>query len=269
MSDTTPSRRSAWVLASIVLGVALCAGLLMYVGRDTDTPTISALSDETRETADIPVMSSIEAPPASIDGHADRAATDALLAELQNKIQRLEENVATLQEERKRIDDVLSRQAEHSHREPVSATTSPAPAEEIPAVDRTGLDEALEHLGALATERGHLITLGEPELSFKVGGAEFASGKPLVLDEITEMLMRYEHMLVRIEGHSDSKGNTRRNQQLTHDRAQSVRAAVLAEGIDPDRIQAEGFGGLRPITDNRTIAARERNRRIEIYLIER
>jgi OOP family OmpA-OmpF porin len=39
-------------------------------------------------------------------------------------------------------------------------------------------------------------------------------------------------------------------------------------GVDPGRVQADGYGGLRPLTDSRTIAARERNRRIEIYLIE-
>ncbi len=287
MSDRTPSRRSAWVLASIVLGVAFFAGLPMYVGRDADTPAISAVSEETNETADIPVASAIdmvsgetngiadipvtsavETPPDAIDRQADRAAMDAVLTDMQNKIQQLEEDVATLQEQHKRIDDALIRQADRSTREPVSAPTSSAPVEEVPEVDRAGLDEALAHLGALVTEQGHLITLGESELSFKVDRAEFASEPPGVLEEIAKVLMRYAHMLVRIEGHSDSKGNTQRNQQLTQERAQSVREVLSDEGIDPDRIQAAGLGGIRPLTDNRTIAARERNRRIEIYLIE-
>ncbi|MFB1489443.1 MULTISPECIES: OmpA family protein [unclassified Thiocapsa] len=325
MSDRTPARRSAWVLASIVLGVAVFAGLLMSVGRDTDTPAIPVVSEETDETADIPVTnaidvvseepdetadipvtnaidvvseepgetanipvtsaidvvsgepdettnipvtSAVETPPDSIDKQADRVAMDAALTELQKKIQRLEEDVATLQEHRKRIDDVLIQQANRSTEEPVTATTPPAPVEAVPAVNRAGLDEALALLGALAAEQGHLITLGEPELSFKVDGADFASEPPSVLGEIAKVLIRYEHMLARIEGHSDSKGNTQRNQQMTQNRAQSVREALLDKGIDPDRIQATGFGGIRPVTDNRTIAARERNRRIEIYLIE-
>ncbi|RKT47211.1 OmpA family protein [Thiocapsa rosea] len=325
MSDRTPLRRSAWVLASIVLGVAVFAGLLLNVGRETDTPAIPVVSEETNEradlpvtrsvdviseeadetadipvtrsvdvvseetnesaeipvasaidvvseqtneTADIPVTSAIETPPDVIDKQADRAAMDAVLTDMQNKIQQLEDDVATLQEQRKRIDDALIRQANRSPQEPLSATTSSAPVDAVPAVDRAGLDAALAHLGALATEQGHLITLGEPELSFKADQAEFASEPPGVLEEIAKVLMRYEHMLARIEGHSDSKGDTQRNQQLTQDRAESVREALLDDGIDPDRIQAAGLGGIRPVTDNRTIAARERNRRIEIYLIE-
>ncbi len=287
MSDRTPSRRSAWVRASIVLGVAVFAGLLLNVGRDTDTPAIPVVSEEsdetadspvtsaidvvsveTDETADSPVTSAIETPPDAIDKQAGRAAMDAVLIEMQNKIQQLEDDVASLQEHRQRIDDILIRQVDRSTEEPVAATTPREPIEAAPAVDRAGLDEALTHLGARATEQGYLITLGEPELSFQVDGADFATEPPSVLEEIAKVLMRYAHMLARIEGHSDSKGNTQRNQQLTQERAQSVREALSDKGIDPDRIQAAGFGGIRPVTDNRTIAARERNRRIEIYLIE-
>ena len=268
MSGTTHSRRSAWVLASIVLALAIAAGLLMDLRPGTDTAVLSASSEETRESADIAVASPLETPPAPIDTDAYEAAVEARLTELRQKIQRLEEDVATLQEQRKRIDDELVRLADRSTREPVSATTSPPPVEAAPAVDRAGLDESLGQLGALASERGHVIALGESELSFKVGRAEFASVTPGVLEEIAEVLKRYEHMRARIEGHSDSKGNTRQNQQLTRDRARLVRDVFTEAGIDPERIQAEGLGGIRPITDNRTIAARERNRRIEIYLIE-
>jgi outer membrane protein OmpA-like peptidoglycan-associated protein len=268
MSDRTPprrSRRSAAVLASIVLGIAVSAGLLLHFGRGTDTAAIPALPDRTEE---IPAADAVEPSPAAIDGQADRAAMDARLTEMQNKIQQLEAEIASLHEHRERIDAVLVRQADLVKREPVTAPASPAPVEVSQAIDRAGLDEALERIGAVPSEGGHVVTLGESELGFEAGKADFASGKPDVLQAIAEVLMRYEHMQARIEGHSDNKGRKARNQTLTQDRAQSVRAALSEMGVDPERMKADGFGGIRPVTDNRTIAARERNRRVEIHLIE-
>jgi OOP family OmpA-OmpF porin len=92
--------------------------------------------------------------------------------------------------------------------------------------------------------------------------------KPGVLEQIAEVLTRYRHLQTRIEGHTDNKGRQARNQALSKARAQSVQEALSELGVDPGRVQADGYGGLRPLTDSRTIAARERNRRIEIYLIE-
>ncbi|NCC29596.1 MAG: OmpA family protein, partial [Gammaproteobacteria bacterium] len=209
------------------------------------------------------------APPAQntpIAQDARGAATDAVLSQLQNRIQRLEDELATLQGHRERIDEVLLRQADLLAQEPPSVAVPSAPVEPPRPIDRAGLDEALERLGALPTERGHLVMLGESNLRFRVGEAEFASAPPDVLQAIAALLVRYAHLQARIEGHSDNKGSTARNQALTRARAESVREALSAMGVDPDRIAVEGYGGSRPLTDNRTIAARERNRRIEIHL---
>jgi outer membrane protein OmpA-like peptidoglycan-associated protein len=278
MSATTPSKRPKRpkppgrtrrsLLAWLLLGIAVSAGLLLYYDRGTDTT--AALPEKTDEIAAIPVADPVETPPAStapIAPEAREAATNAVPSQLQNRIQRLEDEIATLQEHRKRIDEVLLRQADLLAQERPSTAGPPAPVEPPRPIDRAGMDEALEGLGALPTERGHVVMLGESDLPFRIGEAEFASAPPDVLQAVAALLMRYAHLQASIEGHSDNKGSTARNQALTRERAQSVREALSAMGVDPERIAVEGYGGSRPITDNRTIAARERNRRIEIHLI--
>jgi len=45
-------------------------------------------------------------------------------------------------------------------------------------------------------------------------------------------------------------------------------AALLKEGVDPDRLDAVGFGATRPIESNKTRAGRAANRRTEFNIID-
>ena len=72
----------------------------------------------------------------------------------------------------------------------------------------------------------------------------------------------------RLHGHallvSELVGNWR------HDSAQRARAVAqwLADhGVDPARLDAEGFGETQPVADNQTAEGREQNRRIEFRVV--
>ena len=69
---------------------------------------------------------------------------------------------------------------------------------------------------------------------------------------------------VIIEGHTDSTGDAAFNQQLSEDRAEAVKAEVVANGGDPDKIKTIGYGETKPIADNGTREGRAQNRRVEI-----
>ena len=72
-----------------------------------------------------------------------------------------------------------------------------------------------------------------------------------------------------IEGHTDGLGPADVNARLSFDRASRVRAALLEEnGIDPSRLSCRGCGPARPVAGNDTPDGREKNRRVEIVLIE-
>lgn len=97
-----------------------------------------------------------------------------------------------------------------------------------------------------------------------------ATIKPIshgLLDEVATALEDHPDIVVRIEGHTDSRGSKRFNLGLSQRRAESVRTYLIGRGIDPDRMTAKGHGESQPIADNRTRAGREQNRRVVFAIV--
>lgn len=68
-----------------------------------------------------------------------------------------------------------------------------------------------------------------------------------------------------ITGHADASETSPANAQaLSERRAAAVKAAFVANGVDPARIRVAGQGARHPLGDDRTAAGRDRNRRVEI-----
>ncbi|QIK37683.1 OmpA family protein [Caldichromatium japonicum] len=126
----------------------------------------------------------------------------------------------------------------------------------------------LARLQATFTEQGLLVRFAESELRFAPGRTELPAGELPNLDCLAELLKTYPELKARIEGHTDSSGNPSLNQTLSQGRAEAVRAALIARGIDPERLSAQGLGPSRPLAANATAEGRAKNRRVEIYLIE-
>lgn len=66
-----------------------------------------------------------------------------------------------------------------------------------------------------------------------------------------------------ISGHTDSTGNDEYNQKLSERRANTVKDAIIEEGVQAERLQAKGYGESKPIADNATKEGRQENRRVE------
>ena len=67
-----------------------------------------------------------------------------------------------------------------------------------------------------------------------------------------------------IEGFTDNVGSNTYNLQLSQARADSVRHALVREGVEPSRIQTLGLGEDHPVADNNTPASQAMNRRVEV-----
>jgi outer membrane protein OmpA-like peptidoglycan-associated protein len=128
------------------------------------------------------------------------------------------------------------------------------------------LDRLIANIsGIRETERGLAIVLGQG--LFAVGQHTLSPRARDEVGRIAAVLMQYPGHRISVEGHTDSTGSEALNQRLSEQRAQSVQAALIAEGIDPGRVQLAGFGQNRPIADNATAAGRAENRRVELVLL--
>lgn len=71
-----------------------------------------------------------------------------------------------------------------------------------------------------------------------------------------------------VEGHTDHTGDEQFNQGLSVLRSESVRDALINEGISTSRIKTTGLGESSPIANNDTLEGRQSNRRVEIIFKE-
>ncbi|WP_375768270.1 OmpA family protein [Archangium gephyra] len=102
----------------------------------------------------------------------------------------------------------------------------------------------------------------------------FATNKDVILDRSFELLKQVASVLkanprverVRVEGHTDDRGDDAFNMDLSRRRATNVRAFLIAEGIAPERLVSEGYGETSPMDTNTTEAGRENNRRVEFNI---
>jgi len=104
----------------------------------------------------------------------------------------------------------------------------------------------------------------------------FDSGKTSIqdrsislIDEIAKTIVDNPHLKkIRVEGHTDSVGSETGNLKLSQGRANSVSAELSKRGVDKSRLDAVGFGEIRPIETNDTDKGRQANRRVEFIIVE-
>jgi outer membrane protein OmpA-like peptidoglycan-associated protein len=73
--------------------------------------------------------------------------------------------------------------------------------------------------------------------------------------------------LIEIQGHADERGDDDYNLRLTEDRSQAVKQYLLDHGVEPGRLQAHGYGELRPICKQHTPRCWAVNRRVEFVIL--
>jgi outer membrane protein OmpA-like peptidoglycan-associated protein len=63
-------------------------------------------------------------------------------------------------------------------------------------------------------------------------------------------LKAYPNAQIQLDGHTDNTGNPQANQQLSLARANAVKAMLVSDGIDANRISTVGYGQDRPLPSN-------------------
>lgn len=105
-------------------------------------------------------------------------------------------------------------------------------------------------------------------VNFEFDKATLTPNARSLLDQVVFALKEAPQIRVEVGGHTDARGSDAYNQELSGHRAQSVVDYLVGQGIASERLQAVGYGETAPVADNATEEGRERNRRVELRIIE-
>ena len=126
---------------------------------------------------------------------------------------------------------------------------------------RQQLNQVLE---TRESARGLIVNLSD--VLFDTGSATLKPATREKLARVAGILLSQPELKLQIEGHTDSVGEEFYNQRLSENRAASVRAYLVSQGIASSAVGTAGFGESQPVASNDTPAGRQQNRRVELIV---
>lgn len=112
--------------------------------------------------------------------------------------------------------------------------------------------------------RGLIVNM--PDVLFDTGKYTLKPGARERLAKVAGILQAYPGLTVQVEGHTDSTGTPEFNQQLSEQRASTVRDYLVQQGVSMNSITAQGFGQTQPVASNSSAAGRQMNRRVDMVV---
>ncbi|MBO9491667.1 OmpA family protein [Endozoicomonas sp. G2_1] len=128
--------------------------------------------------------------------------------------------------------------------------------------------EELSGSGIDVIREGDNLRLVMPSnITFATGQSYITSGFHNTLNDIAKVLNKFDKTLLSIEGHTDNVGSAQFNQNLSEQRAESVKNYLVNQNIVAARLKTLGYGESQAIASNETDRGRALNRRVEIQII--
>jgi peptidoglycan-associated lipoprotein len=113
------------------------------------------------------------------------------------------------------------------------------------------------------------VVLNEAKGGFKFGKTDLPDDAKAALDKvITDLQADPKAVFFEIEGHTDSRGATRFNEELGMKRAEAVKRYLYEQHQVPlHKINVISYGEDKPVADNKTKEGRSENRRIVVRML--
>ena len=161
--------------------------------------------------------------------------------------------------------------------EPVAVAPAPAPTaaptEVVAATPNAGKSDALVGTSGLGTYLAGTEALPRTftfeKLNFDTAKSDIRAADAAEVNDVAATLGKYPTAKVRIAGYADARGNDAANMALGKARADSVKNALVAKGVDAGRIETVSGGETDPVDTNATPGGRFENRRTELVVTAR
>lgn len=125
--------------------------------------------------------------------------------------------------------------------------------------------KVLERNGFVAGEEGYLLSINN-RLLFGYDSSEIEPPKQAMLRDLARQLAEVGISGAAIEGHASAEGSAEYNLRLSQRRAEAVRDALVAGGLQAGRMRVLALGESDPIASNDDPEGRIQNRRVVIIV---
>ena len=125
----------------------------------------------------------------------------------------------------------------------------------------------IEDVDVKASDKG--LTISIENIQFEPDSSRLMETEKVKLRKIAEILRQFDNDLL-ITGHCADRGSKKNQMKISEDRAVSV--AEFLSDLDvrnPNCIFTLGKGATEPVASNSTEKGRQRNRRVEITLMDK
>lgn len=155
----------------------------------------------------------------------------------------------------------------------VAPAPTATPTEVVATTPNAGSADALVGTSGLGTYLAGTEALPRTftfeKLNFDTAKSNIRPADAAEVNEVAATLKQYPNARIRIAGYADARGADAANMALGKARADSVKSALVAQGIDAGRIETVSGGENDPVDTNATAGGRFENRRTELVVTAR
>jgi outer membrane protein OmpA-like peptidoglycan-associated protein len=134
----------------------------------------------------------------------------------------------------------------------------------IDLMDLDSYEEQTVDLYLTPIEKGKEVRLNN--LFFEFDKAILKTSSYAELNRLAKVLKNTKASSIEIGGHTDDKGSSAYNLELSKDRAAAVVDYLVGKGVDAGRLKAIGYGETKPLVKNSSDENRGINRRVEFKI---
>lgn len=142
--------------------------------------------------------------------------------------------------------------------------------EKLPSEDLVNLSllEATDVKAVLKSDEKNILNTAFNNLEFDIALDVIRPESYSALNDLATMLSAKPAWKLKLGGHTDNIGPDGYNLILSMKRVEAIKRYLVSKGISGDRIVLKYFGEKYPVADNTTPAGRQKNRRVEMLIVQ-